>query len=88
MAEQATRRAPGRPKKAEKSTPVAETIVTPPAPKVKAKKPAIKRSESVQANKEYEIPRNGGVVFMLPQKGVTVYDSEKDSIREIVTGKQ
>jgi len=83
MAEQATRRAPGRPKKADKATPVAETIVTPPAPKAKAKKPAIKRTEAVQTNKEFEIPRNGGIVYMLPQKGVTVYDASKDTIREI-----
>ena len=83
MAEQATRRAPGRPKKAEKATPVAETVVTPPAPKAKAKKPIIKRKEQIQVNKEFEIPRNGGVVFMLPQKGVTVYDPEKDTVREI-----
>lgn len=82
MAEQATRRT-GRPKKAETATPVAEPKSTPAAPKAKAKKPAIKRKEAVQVNKEFEIPRNGGVVFMLPQKGVTVYDSEKDTIREI-----
>ena len=82
MAEQATRRT-GRPKKAETATPVAEPKAAPTVAKVKAKKPAIKRTETAQTNKEYEIPRNGGVVFMLPQKGVTVYDPEKDSVREI-----
>ncbi len=74
MAEQATRRAPGRPKKAETkaNVPPMPTTVKPVA---KPKKPSIKRKETVNQNKEYEIPRNGGVVYMLPQKGVTVTTS-------------
>jgi hypothetical protein len=78
MAEQATRRA-GRPPKAESKP--QEVVDTPKAsPK---KRPTIKRTEVIQEHKEYEITRNGGIVFMLPQKGVTVYDKEKDTIREM-----
>jgi hypothetical protein len=67
-----TKKAPGRPPKVQT---VAEAT-----PK---KKPAIRRKEQVNQNKEFEIPKNGGVVFLLPQKGVTVYDSENDTVREI-----
>lgn len=67
-----TKKAPGRPKKVQ---PVAEA-----APK---KKPVIRRKEQVNQNKEFEIPKNAGVVFLLPQKGVTIYDNEKDTVREI-----
>jgi hypothetical protein len=68
MAEQATRRT-GRPKKAE-TAPAA--VKEAPTPKVAKKRPTIKREEVVKQHKEFEIPRGGGVVYMLPQKGVTV----------------
>jgi hypothetical protein len=83
MAEQATkRRAPGRPKKAETvaNAQPAMPAVEPPA---KTKKRTIKRKEVVNENKEYKINRGGGVVYMLPQKGVTVYDEANDTVREI-----
>lgn len=83
MAEQATKRRAGRPKKAETVEANIPPVPTTQAPPAKPKKPAIRRKETVNTNKEFEIPRNGGVVFMLPQKGVTVYDEEKDSVREI-----
>ena len=47
------------------------------------KKRTIKRREAVLQNTEYEIPKGAGIVFMLPQKGVTVYDSEEDTVREL-----
>tara|TARA_R110001592_G_scaffold112078_4_gene310005 strand:+ start:1149 stop:1982 length:834 start_codon:yes stop_codon:yes gene_type:complete len=72
-----TKKAPGRPKKVQPDAQVA-----PPAP-AKKKKPAIRRQEEVNQNKEYEIVKGGGIVFMLPQKGVTVYDKDKDTVREI-----
>ncbi|MAO24133.1 MAG: hypothetical protein CMJ25_25560 [Phycisphaerae bacterium] len=50
---------------------------------LKRKTPLIKRKEQELQNAEYEIPRGGGVVFMLPQKGVTIYDKENDTVREI-----
>ncbi len=75
-----TKKRPGRPKAQvkpkEESTAVAE------APVVKKSLP-IKRRESVNPNAEYELIRNSGVVFMLPQKGVTVFDSDKDTVREL-----
>ncbi len=70
MSEATTKRSPGRPKAA--------------APKPAAsKKRTIKREEKVINHAEYEILSGGGVVFMLPQKGVTVYDKEKDTVREM-----
>jgi hypothetical protein len=71
-----TKKAPGRPKTVQPDAPVAS-----PAPA--KKKPSIKRKEQVNFNKEFEIPKNGGVVFLLPQKGVTIYDNDKDTVREI-----
>jgi hypothetical protein len=47
------------------------------------KKRNIKRKEQVLQHAEYEIPKNAGIVYMLPQKGITVYDAEKDTVREM-----
>lgn len=71
---QEVKRAPGRPR-AVAPAPVADAPIR--------KRPAIKRKESPDENKEYEIPKGAGIVFMLPQKGVTVYDKEEDTVREI-----
>lgn len=72
MAQQA-KRSPGRPK----SQPTA--VQEAPAPK----KTVIKRKEPMLNHAEYEIIGKGGLVYMLPQKGVTVYDAEKDTVREM-----
>ena len=81
MSQTTTKRSPGRPKavsaNAIPATPKTE------APKPQAKKRTIKREENVINHAEYEIIKGGGVVFMLPQKGVTVYDGEKDTVREL-----
>jgi hypothetical protein len=74
MAQQA-KRSPGRPK----AQPEVATVAAPAAPK----KRTIKRKEEDNRTVEYEIPKRGGIVFMLPQKGITVYDAERDSIREM-----
>jgi hypothetical protein len=50
---------------------------------VSKKKRTIKRKEIILQHAEYEIPKNAGIVYMLPQKGITVYDSEKDTVREM-----
>tara|TARA_R110000822_G_scaffold68563_2_gene166731 strand:- start:15445 stop:16269 length:825 start_codon:yes stop_codon:yes gene_type:complete len=71
---QQVKRAPGRPK-AVAPAPVADAPVS--------KRPAIRRKEVADENKEYEIPKGHGIVFMLPQKGITVYDKENDTVREI-----
>lgn len=74
MAQQ-TRRAPGRPKKAEVEAPVKEQVV--------AKRPPIVRNENPNERKEFEVIGGGGIVYMLPQQGETVYDKETDTVREI-----
>ena len=73
-----TKKSPGRPKKAQ-----APAQAVAPAAPAKKKKPTIRRKEEVNQHKEYEITKGGGIVFMLPQKGVTVYDKENDTVREI-----
>ena len=76
---QSTRRAPGRPKKAQ--TEVSAEPVTPTPSK---KKGSLKRNEPDSfAARVYEIPSKAGIAYMLPQKGVTVYDTEKDTVREM-----
>lgn len=76
---QTTRRAPGRPKKAQ-----TEANAIPATPPPAKKKVSIKRSEpDPHIARVYEIPRGGGVAFMIPQSGVTVYDKESDVVREI-----
>ena len=50
---------------------------------VSKKKRTIKRKETILQHAEYEIPKNAGIVYMLPQKGITVYDSDKDTVREM-----
>ena len=72
MSETTTKRSPGRPK-------AAKANALPATPK----KRTIKREEKVINHAEFEVIKGGGVVFMLPQKGVTVYDKEKDTVREL-----
>lgn len=81
MSETTTRRAPGRPKK----NAVQPEAATPkPTPKPTAKKSTVvRKKQEPQRHKEYELIRKGGIVTMLPQKGVTVYDPELDTVREI-----
>ena len=73
-----TKRPAGRPK-AQPKTEVVEAPVAE-APK---KKSSLKRKYVETKNSEYKMLRSAGVVFMLPQKGVTIYDEEKDTVREI-----
>ena len=75
MAQQ-TRRAPGRPKKVQE-TAVAEAPVV---EKKVAKRPPIIRKEQVNNTAEYEVINGGGIVYMLPQQGETVYDKASDSV--------
>lgn len=65
----------GRPKK---TTPAAK------APeKAAPKSKVVRREKAENRNAEYEVLRGSGIVTMLPQKGVTVYDAEEDTVREI-----
>tara|TARA_R100001440_G_scaffold1351_2_gene4522 strand:- start:16933 stop:17766 length:834 start_codon:yes stop_codon:yes gene_type:complete len=76
---QTTRRAPGRPKKAQ-----TEANALPATPPPTKKKVSLKRKEQdTHLARVYEIPTGGGIAFMIPQSGITVYDSEMDSVREI-----
>tara|TARA_R110000796_G_scaffold12963_3_gene42351 strand:- start:9729 stop:10571 length:843 start_codon:yes stop_codon:yes gene_type:complete len=74
-----TRRAPERPKASEAAQPVdvQEKVIAKPA------KRTVKRQVKETYNCEFEVIKGGGIVFMLPQKGVTIYDSEADAVREI-----
>ena len=75
---QQTRRA-GRPKKAS-----AEAVIDAPAPEAKAKKKApILRKEVELEHTMWEIPKGGGIAFMIQQRGITVFDKEKDTIRQM-----
>ena len=71
---QKVKAAPERPKAQPK--PVQETVA-------KKAKRTIKRKETILHHAEYEIPQNAGIVYMLPQKGITVYDSDQDTVREM-----
>ena len=82
-----TKKRPGRPK-AQKSvavqSAVAEEVKDVPFSTTSTKKPLpIKRKEVVNQHAEFELIRKSGIVFMIPQKGVTVYDKEKDTVREL-----
>ena len=93
-----TRRASGRPKapaqEAVVESPVMEAptvskevvmeeLDKPAPPPQLKKKSSLKREVRETGAAEYMIPGKAGIVYMLPQKGVTIYDAEKDSIREI-----
>jgi len=75
---QQTKRAPGRPKKAEPQA--AAPVATPTPPK--------KKRQILQKNQEvrhsvYEIPRGGGIAYLIQQRGITVYDEEQNTVRQI-----
>ena len=74
------KKSPGRPK-VQKPAVQAAVVEKPKAKPVVKRTP--RRKEEARIATEYEIIKGGGVVFMLPQKGVTVFDSENDTVREI-----
>jgi hypothetical protein len=74
-----TKKAPMSPQPAVAEKP---TVIQEVAPSKPTKKRTIKQKEKAY-HCEFEIIKGGGIVFMLPQKGVTIYDKEIDSIREI-----
>ena len=75
---QSTRRAPGRPKKTQ-----VEAVQPTAVPKTKTPKIKRKEKDDKVVARVYEIPKGGGVAYMIPQRGVTVYDSDKDTVREM-----
>ena len=76
MSEQ-VKRSPGRPKK----------VVAEAKPEVKTSTPkktkTIQRKKKARTHRIYEIKKGGGVVYMLPSKGITIYDEEKGRVREM-----
>ena len=78
MAQQ-KRRSPGRPKKVQAEE-MQVTVAEAPKPK---KKSVIKRKDNLSTVVEYEIQRGGGVAYMLPQKGVTVFDKENNTVHNL-----
>ena len=86
MSEQTTKRRAGRPKKVVQETAVAEAPVVKAEVKPQAPKPSRKpilRKTNVDRDVVYTIPKLGGVVYMLKQKGITVYDKETDNVRSM-----
>lgn len=77
MAQQ-TRRAPGRPKKTQETT-----VVEQPVTKVVNKKPPIRQKTEEVTHRIYEISRGGGVVTILRQKEIQIYDEESGQIRNL-----
>lgn len=77
-----TRRAPERPKAQVEDATIESPVMEVTASKPK-KKNIIKRKEDSTTHVEFEIPSRAGVVYMLPQKGVTIFDSDNDTVREI-----
>ena len=77
-----TRRAPERPKAQVDDATIESPVMEVTASKPK-KKNIIKRKEDSTTHVEFEIPSRAGVVYMLPQKGVTIFDSDNDTVREI-----
>ena len=78
---QKVKAAPERPKAQTKAVSPETPTFTPAAPAKKQR--SVKRKEQVLFHAEYEIPKNAGIVYMLPQKGITVYDSDLDTVREM-----
>jgi hypothetical protein len=77
-----TKKRPGRPKAQPKAVESA-VMEAPVEPKPTKKAPPIRRKEAVNQHAEFELIGKSGIVFMLPQKGVTVYDNENDTVREL-----
>lgn len=76
------------PKVVVESAPIAETLVAEkPKPQKTyfepVKKAKIIRKEKVTEDKVYTIRKNGGIVFMLASKGITIYDEDKNQVREM-----
>lgn len=78
---QQTKRAPGRPKKAQASAQEAPAATAPVASKPN-KRPILQKKNETR-HCVYEIPKAGGIAFLIQQRGITVYDEESDTVRQI-----
>ena len=77
MAQQ-TRRAPGRPKKTQETTDVQQPVT-----KVVSKKPRIRQKTEEVKHRIYEIEKGGGIVTILRQKEIQIYDEDSGKIRNL-----
>lgn len=81
-----TKKAPGRPKKAQEKTAVEQPVAS-----VPFSSPTPSRSESPVKYREPKAKNlgtafqaiKGGIVYMLPQSGITVFDEKENKVREI-----
>jgi hypothetical protein len=74
MSETQTAPRRGRPKKTtSESQPVAQVKKT----------TVVRKEKPVNTNREYSIMGKGGIVTMIPMRGVTIYDEDRDTVREI-----
>lgn len=82
--EKQTRRAAGRPKAQPQQVETSTVVEQAPKAKVAPKSPPIRRvEEPVNKTVEYKVINGGGIVYMLPQQGVTVFDKESKAVREL-----
>ena len=81
MAQQ-TRRAPGRPKKTQDEI-VVENVAPAQEPAKKASRPSIKQKQNETRHRVYEIPKGGGIVTIIRQKEIQVYDENLGKIRNL-----
>lgn len=79
---QQTRRA-GRPKKAEAQEAATQVVEAPVKKEPIKKRAPIVRKEVENTHTLWEIPKNGGIAFMIQQRGITVYDKETDAVRSM-----
>jgi hypothetical protein len=85
-----SKRGPGRPKSPqsfEVKPPTSEAVQaeSPPASPPKVKEPEINFQviEKKDTARLYEIPSGGGIVYLIQSRGVTIYDEERNTVREI-----
>jgi hypothetical protein len=72
---------------AKRGRPAKKVVEAPQEAPVKAapKEPKFSVKQNINPNRilEYRLVRGGGAVFMMHQKGVTIYDKKEDKVREI-----
>lgn len=84
MAQQAKRGRPAAKPQAQSTTkPTADVGFKLNEEEIKKTTPKIIQKIKPQEAKVYEIPKGGGVVFMLQSKGITMFDEESQSVREM-----
>ena len=73
------KRSPGKTKKSEDSKPVAKEV----AAVEKRKTKTVQKKKDAPSHIVYQIKKGGGVVYMLPSKGITIFDENLGTVREM-----